>query len=592
MALAQTPKYVIIKPMKAYISELVEQSVQAISPQEAEAILGSGVFDVSYPKPGFGDYATNAAMVLFKKFNLAPAKSPMEFATALAEKISELDHKASFAKVEALAGFINFTLSDKVLLHNLKNIFESGEKFGSSDVGANQKVLVEYFQPNMAKPLHLGHLRTAILGDALYRILKFTGFNVESDTHLGDWGTQFGLLLLAYKKWGDIEVIKTNPIEELNKLYVKINAEIEANPELREEGKLEFVKLEQGDEEVKKLWQQFKDWSWEEYNIIYDDLGVHKADNDWPESFFADKMPAVLQQLKDKGLLKESQGAQIVDLQEYKLGIALLVKSDSGTTYLLRDLATYIYRKQQGFEKQIYVVDVRQSHSLNQTFKILELLGVIESPDEALHIAYGFLSLPEGAMSTRKGTIIGANELITKAQEQALAIVEEKNPDLANKDVVAKSVMQSAIKYFDLSHNYKSDLVFTWDKALSFEGNTGPYLQYTHARINGILRKGEVQSAVEIPEGVELSQTELVVLRKLQKFEEVIQQVLVEYTPNTLTNYLFELSQNFNSFYEVSPVLKEEDESKRNLRLNLIKAAAQVIKNGLNLLGIDAPEEM
>ncbi|HEX3100051.1 MAG TPA: arginine--tRNA ligase [Patescibacteria group bacterium] len=578
--------------MKAYISELVEQSVQAISPQEAEAILGSGVFDVSYPKPGFGDYATNAAMVLFKKFNLAPAKSPMEFATALAEKISELDHKASFAKVEALAGFINFTLSDKVLLHNLKNIFESGEKFGSSDVGANQKVLVEYFQPNMAKPLHLGHLRTAILGDALYRILKFTGFNVESDTHLGDWGTQFGLLLLAYKKWGDIEVIKTNPIEELNKLYVKINAEIEANPELREEGKLEFVKLEQGDEEVKKLWQQFKDWSWEEYNIIYDDLGVHKADNDWPESFFADKMPAVLQQLKDKGLLKESQGAQIVDLQEYKLGIALLVKSDSGTTYLLRDLATYIYRKQQGFEKQIYVVDVRQSHSLNQTFKILELLGVIESPDEALHIAYGFLSLPEGAMSTRKGTIIGANELITKAQEQALAIVEEKNPDLANKDVVAKSVMQSAIKYFDLSHNYKSDLVFTWDKALSFEGNTGPYLQYTHARINGILRKGEVQSAVEIPEGVELSQTELVVLRKLQKFEEVIQQVLVEYTPNTLTNYLFELSQNFNSFYEVSPVLKEEDESKRNLRLNLIKAAAQVIKNGLNLLGIDAPEEM
>ena len=578
--------------MKAYISELVKESLQRLAPQEAEAVLGSGVFDVSYPKPGFGDYATNAAMVLFKKFNTAPAKSPMEFATALAEKISELDHNNTFSKIEAVGGFINFTLSEKVLLHNLKNIFESAENFGSSTVGANQKVLVEYFQPNMAKPLHLGHLRTAIIGDALFRILKFSGFNVESDTHLGDWGTQFGLLLLAYKKWGDIEVIKTNPIIELNKLYVRINTEIEENPELREEGKLEFVKLEQGDEEVKKIWQQFKEWSWEEYDIIYNDLGVRKSDNDWPESFFADKMPTVLQQLKDKGLLKESQGAQIVDLEDHKLGVAVLVKSDGGTTYLLRDLATYIYRKSQGFEKQIYVVDNRQSHTLNQTFKILELLGVIESPDEALHIAYGFLSLPEGAMSTRKGTIIGANELITKAQEQALAIVEEKNPGLENKEEVSKLVMQSAIKYFDLSHNYKSDLVFTWDKALSFEGNTGPYLQYTHARINGILRKGDIGSSIQTPEDVELSQAELVVLRKLQKFEEVIQQVLVEYTPNTLTNYLFELSQNFNSFYEVSPVLKEEDESKRNLRLNLIKATAQVIKNGLNLLGIEAPEEM
>lgn len=578
--------------MKAYISELVKESLQAVAPVEAESVLGSGVFDVSYPKPGFGDYATNAAMVLFKKFNIAPAKSPMEFATALADKILELDHKNTFSKVEAVGGFINFTLSEKVLLHNLKNIFESDESFGSSTVGANQKVLVEYFQPNMAKPLHLGHLRTAIIGDALFRILKFSGFNVESDTHLGDWGTQFGLLLLAYKKWGDIEVIKTNPIIELNKLYVRINAEIEENPELREEGKLEFVKLEQGDEDVKKIWQQFKEWSWEEYDIIYNDLGVRKSDNDWPESFFADKMPTVLQQLKDKGLLKESQGAQIVDLEHHKLGVAVLVKSDGGTTYLLRDLATYIYRKSQGFEKQIYVVDNRQSHTLNQTFKILELLGVIESPDEALHIAYGFLSLPEGAMSTRKGTIIGANELITKAQEQALAIVEEKNPGLENKEEVSKLVMQSAIKYFDLSHNYKSDLVFTWDKALSFEGNTGPYLQYTHARINGILRKGDIGSSIQTPEDVELSQTELVVLRKLQKFEEVIQQVLVEYTPNTLTNYLFELSQNFNSFYEVSPVLKEEDESKRNLRLNLIKATAQVIKNGLNLLGIEAPEEM
>ncbi len=583
--------------MKAYISQLISQAVAQIAPQEAQEVLGSGVFDVSYPRPGFGDYASNAAMVLFKKFNSAPAASPIEFASNLAQAILEIDKGETFSKVEVAGAFINFTLSAKHLNKNLQTILEAKEDFGKSDFGAKQKVLVEYFQPNMAKPLHLGHLRTAIIGDSLFKILQSSGFNVESDTHLGDWGTQFGLLLLAYKKWGDLSVIEKDPITELNKLYVRMNSEIETNPELREEGKLEFVKLEQGDEEVLKLWQQFRDWSWKEYSIIYEDLGVRKSDNDWPESFFADKMPAVLNELQEKGLLVESQGAKIVNLEDYNLGVGVLVKSDGGTTYLLRDIATYIFRKSQGFEKQIYVVDNRQSHSLSQTFKILELMGVIQSPDEAIHIAYGFLSLPEGAMSTRKGTIIGANELIVKAKEQAVAIIEEKNPDLANKEEVAKLVMQSAIKYFDLSHNYKSDIVFTWDKALSFDGNTGPYLQYTHARIFGIWRKAGLEDRktfVDSPEA-DLSnqkEEELIVLRKLEKFPGIIQSVVETYSPNLLCNYLFELSQNFNSFYEACPVLKEENEEVRNYRLNLIHATAQVLKNGLDLLGIQAPEEM
>lgn len=584
--------------MKAYISELIAGAIQEIAPNEAETVLGSAVFDVSTPKSGFGDYATNSAMVLFKKFNVAPAESPMEFAKLLAEKFTELDHKDTFSKIEAVGGFINFSLSEKYLLHVLQNISDSKENYGSSESGANQKVLVEYFQPNMAKPLHLGHLRTAIIGDALFKILKFSGFNVESDTHLGDWGTQFGLLLLAYKKWGDLSIIEKNPIEELNKLYVRINAEIETTPELREEGKLEFVKLEKGDAEVVKIWQQFKDWSWEEYSIIYDDLGVRKSDNDWPESFFADKMPEVLDMLKAKGLLQESQGAQIVDLEEHNLGVGVLIKSDGGTTYLLRDIATYIFRKRQGFEKQIYVVDNRQSHSLNQTFKILELLGIIESPDEAVHIAYGFLSLPEGAMSTRKGTIIGANELITKAQEKALAIVEEKNPELSTKAQVSKLVMQSAIKYFDLSHNYKTDLVFTWDKALSFDGNTGPYLQYTCARINGIVRKyfseGDLDRWVNATRVLENhgNDLDLLVVRKLQKFGEIIELTTNQYSPNILCNYLFELSQNFNSFYESNSVIHAENPDLKDLRLWIAFATAQVLKNGLNLLGIEAPEEM
>jgi arginyl-tRNA synthetase len=578
--------------VKAYISGLISDAVRQISPSEAEEVLGSGNFDISYPKSGFGDYATNVAMMLFKKFNVVPAENPVDFAKQLAEKLVELDGGYTFSNIEAQNGFINFTISPRVLLNTLSEIIEAKENYGKVDLGQGQKVLVEYFQPNIAKPLHLGHLRTAIIGDSLFKILGFSNYQTESDTHLGDWGTQFGLLMLAYKKWGDAETVKQDPITELNKLYVRINTEMEADPELREQGKAEFVKLEQGDSENEELWKQFKEWSWQEFGIIYDDLGVRKADNDWPESFYMDKMPAVIEQLKAKNLLVESQGAQIVNLEDYGLGVAVVVKSDGGTTYLLRDLATYIFRKQQGFEKQIYVVDNRQSHALAQTFKILELLGVITSPTEAVHIAYGVLSLPEGQMSTRKGTMVGAKELIQKAQEKALEIINEKNPGLQNKEAVSKQVMQAALKYFDLSHNYKSDIVFTWDKALSFEGNTGPYLQYTHARINGILRKTQGIAVEQIDQNIALEDIEQLLLRKLQKFPEIITQTAENFSPNIISNYLFELSQIFNSFYEAVPILKETDSAKQNIRIKIIIGTAQVLKNGLNLLGIPAPEEM
>ncbi|MBI3232221.1 MAG: arginine--tRNA ligase, partial [Candidatus Doudnabacteria bacterium] len=379
------------------------------------------------------------------------------------------------------------------LLKNLSDIYQAKENYGSSQKGNNQKILVEYFQPNIAKPLHLGHLRTAIIGDCLFKLFRFTGFAPESDTHLGDWGTQFGLLLHAFKKYGDLSVIEKDPINELNKLYIKINADAENDAAVREAGKAEFVKLEQGDQENRELWKKFKDWSWQEFEVIYRDLDIRRADHNWPESFFEDKTPQVLEELKSKSLLKESQGAQIVDLAGHNLGVALVVKSDGGTTYLLRDLATLVFRKEQGFKKQYYVVDVRQSHTLKQTFKTVELMGYTHG-DEAVHVAYGFLTLPEGAMSTRKGTGVGAKEFIQDVEAQALEIIKEKNPALPNKEEVAKKVAVSAIKYFDLSHNIKSDIVFDPKKAISFEGNTGPYLQYTHARIHGILRKSEIRN--------------------------------------------------------------------------------------------------
>jgi arginyl-tRNA synthetase len=550
------------------------------------------VLSITSPEPQFGDYSTNTALILAKKLKV----NPKDVANKIIEQIKKEDKKQYFSAIEEKGGFINFTFSEEFLLKNLSKIIEQRELFGSSLLGGGKKILVEYFQPNVAKPLHLGHLRTAIIGDSLFRIFLSQGFKAESDTHLGDWGTQFGLVLLAYKKYGDIKVIEKNPIEELNKLYVQINSEIESNPELREEGKQEFVKLEQGDKENRELWKKFKDWSWQEYEVVYKDLEIRKSDHDWPESFFEDKMSAVIAELKSKGLLKESQGAQIVDLEAYGLGIALLVKSDGGTTYLLRDLATYIFRKSQGFEQQFYVVDVRQSHTLKQTYKIVELLGYIKHPEEAVHISYGFLTLPEGAMSTRKGTVVGAKEFIENVQKEALKIIEEKNPKLREKELVANKVAAGAIKYFDLSHNLKSDIVFDPKKAISFEGNTGPYLMYTHARIHGILRKSEIRNPKsEInfkSEILNLKSEELSVLRKLLKFPEVVTQVSEDYLPNLLCNYLFELSQTFNAFYQEVPVLQEENDDLRSFRLQLVTATAQVIKNGLYLLGIDAPEEM
>ncbi len=587
---------------KSYLQKLLNQAGSGLG---FDLSAGS----ISTPEPKFGDYSTNAALVLAKK----EKKNPKELASQIIAELKKLDSDPSagmtqsvFEEIFEAGGFINFKLSLNALLENAEKVVEQGDLYGCSINGKGEKILVEYFQPNVAKPLHLGHLRTAIIGDCLFRIFASQGYKAESDTHLGDWGTQFGLLILAFKKYGDIKVIEQDPINELNKLYVKINAEAEKDDSVHEAGKAEFVKLEEGNEENRKLWKMFRDWTWKEFEIIYSDLGIRKSDHDWGESFYEDKMPEVLKELKAKGLLTESQGAQIVDLEKHNLGIALVVKSDGGTTYLLRDLATFIYRKSQGFTKQFYVVDVRQKHTLAQNFKILELLGAINSTEEATHISYGFLTLPEGAMSTRKGKVVSATDFVKSVQETALSIIEEKNPELKNKEDVAKSVAAGAIKYFDLSHNIKSDIVFDPKKAISFEGNTGPYLQYTHARINGILRKS-LTNAIPVEAGIHkmdprvlasldprmaLVEEELSVLRKLVKFPEVVSMVSQEYLPNLLCNYLFELSQTFNAFYQEVPVLQETNDAIRSFRLQLITATAQVIRNGLYLLGIEAPEEM
>ena len=573
---------------KDQLKKLLQQALKELG-------LSLDAIDITVPEPKFGDYSTNAALVLAKK----EKKSPKEIAEIISVKVKELDKQQIFSEISPTGGFANFTLSPDHLFKTMQAILDQRDLYGSSIMGGGKTVLVEYFANNVAKPPHVGHLRSAVIGDSLLRILRSQGFKAISDTHIGDWGTQFGILIAGYKALGKKEDVEKDPINELNRLYIEMNQRIEKEPALLEKGKEEFAKLEKGDTENRELWQWFVRVSLEDFEKYRKLLHILPFDHNLGESFYEDKMPSVIADLKNKHLLMESEGAQIVNLEDKKLGVGVIVKSDGATTYLLRDLAAVKYRtKDLKLALMLYVVDNRQAHHLEQFVEISERLGYIKTADTVKHIDFGFMSLPEeGAISSRKGAVVSLQHLIDEAEKRALNIINEKNPDLQNKEAIAKEVALAAIKYFDLSHNRKSEIVFTWEKALSFEGNTGPYLQYTHARIYGIIRKFQItNSKLQINSknqiSNDLNQHELSVLRKLHQFPEIVEQVANDYYPNNLCNYLFELSQTFNSFYQAVPVTQEEDEKKKSFRLSLITATAQVIKNGLYLLGIEAPEEM
>lgn len=575
--------------MKQALHELIYRAVEI---EFGADVAKSVVFTVEQPpKPEMGDYATNVAMVLAKQLKQNPKE--------VAEKIvnseqwtvdSEAGH--SIAKVEVLGGFINFTLSQEYLKQSLDSIIQQAEKYGSANQGSGKRVIVEYFQNNVAKPPHVGHLRSAVIGDSLKRLFAFLGYEAVSDTHVGDWGVQFGIVLYAFKTFGNRAIVEKDPIQELNKLYVAMSGKIEESPELRDLCKQEFVKLEQGDAENRKLWEWFVEVSMQDFERYRQLLNLLPFEYNLGESFYEDRMPAVLHELQSKGLVQTGgTGELYVDLEAEGLGRCILVKSDGGTTYHLRDFATYKYRHDIiGYWKNIYAVDVRQSHHFVQLFKILEKAGYPAESD-SVHVDFGFMGLPEGAISTRKGNVISLQALIREAESRAVKIIEEKNPELKNKQAVAGKVALAAIKYFDLVHNRQSNITFTWDKALSFEGNTGPYLQYTCARIHGIGRKSESRGG-DVQPGYHFNQHESAVLRKLILFPEVLEQAAVEYLPNLICNYLFELAQIFNRFYEAVPVNQESDNTTYYYRVRLCSATAQVIKNGLHLLGIESPEQM
>lgn len=560
--------------------EVVNSICNVVDELTAEEV--QGLIEVP-PSYDLGDYA-------FPCFRLAKIfrKAPNLIAEELVNKISSSEY---FEKVENKGPYLNFFINKEKLIETvLKEILEKKEQFAAKDIGQGRNIIVEFSSPNIAKPFHIGHIRTTVIGNALYKICKYLGFNAIAINHLGDYGTQFGMLIAAYKKWGDKEVIEKDPINELLKLYVKFNAEAEKDEALKEEARYWFKELENKNEEALELWQWIRDISLREFNRVYDLLNI-KFDSYAGESFYSDKMNRVIEELEAKDLLKESEGAKIVDLEEYDMPPALIQKSDGSTLYITRDIAAAIYRKEHyDFYKNIYVVASQQNLHFKQLIKILELMGY-EWANDCIHVPFGMVSLEDGTLSTRKGRVVFLEDVLNKAIENTKNIIEEKNPNLENKEEVAKQVGIGAVLFQELFNSRIKDYVFTWERTLSFEGETGPYVQYTHARANSLLEKGEFKLDDKVDYSLLKAEEEIDLARLLYNFPQAVLDAYEKLEPSFITRHVTEIAKAFNKFYNSCPILSEEEELKK-ARLSLVYATKITIKTGLDLLGIAAPDKM
>lgn len=525
--------------------------------------------------------------IAFPAFSLAKVerKAPQAIAADIAEKIDQ----SAFEKVVATGPYVNFFLDkSKISDQVIKSVIEAGADYGQQDEGKGQNITIDLSSPNIAKPFSVGHLRSTVIGDALSNIFRKMGYNTIKINHLGDWGKQFGLLMVAYKKWGSKEAVETNPIDELLKLYVRINAEIENDPELDDEGRLWFKKLEDGDPEATELWQWFRDESLVEFNRIYKLLGV-EFDSLNGEAFYNDKMDEAVQILEDKGLLKESKGASIVELDDVNLPPAMIKKSDGATLYITRDIATAIYRaRTYNFVKNIYAVGQEQSNHFRQLKAVLKKMG-FDWSDDMVHVDFGLVTKNRQKLSTRKGNIILLEPTLQEAISRAKAQIEEKNPELENKEEVAHAVGVGAVKFYDLKTDRRNGYDFDLEAMVSFEGETGPYVQYAYARIQSILRKANFTPSTDAtyslsdPESWEI-------IKLLQDFSRVVKRAAENYDPSLIAKYAINLAQAFNKYYAHTRILDESPE--RESRLALSYSTAVVLKEALRLLGVDAPEKM
>ena len=539
-----------------------------------------------------GDYA-------FPCFRLAKAlrKAPQLIAADIAAKAGEAE---AFAKVENVNAYVNFFIDRAFFAGEvIDEVDRLGADYGKSNGGQGRKVIVEYSSPNIAKPFHIGHIRSTVIGNALYKLYDAVGFDVVRINHLGDYGTQFGKMIVAYRKWGSEEELAKEPIKALLGYYTKFHEEAKEHPELEDEARETFVRLEAGEPAELELWEKFRALSLEEFNRVYDMLGI-TFDSYAGESFYSDKMPRFIQELKDKGLLIESQGAQIVDLEEYGLGAAMITKSDGSSLYVTRDIAAAVYRKEHyDFYKCIYVVASQQNLHFKQWKKVLQLMGY-EWEKDCIHVPFGLVSLSDGddikMMSTREGRVVFLEDVLNTAVAKTAEIMREKDAQGVDIEAVSKEVGIGAVIFQELSNNKIKDYVFSWDKVLNFDGETGPYVQYTHARASSVLRKAEdagvdTSKLGNIDPAYLGSDSAYTLAKLIYRVPEVVVEAAEKYEPSIVTRHLVDIAQSFNKFYHDEHILVD-DEAERNSKLALVKASKTVIANCLALLGIAAPERM
>ena len=530
------------------------------------------------PNSEMGDYALPCF-----KFAKVLRKSPAIIAQDIA---ANYPADEVIERAEAVNGYVNFTVNKSALAREtIDEVLAKGERYGSSDEGAGKTICIDYSSVNIAKPFHIGHLSTTAIGGALYKIFNFLGYKAVGINHLGDYGTQFGKLICAYKHWGNREEVQAGGIHAINDLYVRFNSE--ATEEMEHEAREYFRLIESGDKEANELFDWFKDLTLEYVKGIYKKLNV-TFDSYAGERFYTDKMGSVIDELREKGLLKESSGAQIVDLEPYGMPPCLILRSDGASLYATRDLAAAIYRKNTyDFYKCLYVVAYQQNLHFKQFFKVLELMGK-EWAKDLVHVAYGMVSLEDGAMSTRKGKVVWLEDVIRKCEEKAYAIISEKNPELENKEDVAEKVGVGAVTFGALYNSKIKDIVFSYDKVLSFEGETSVYVQYTCARANSVLEKGGVPGEYKISE---LLPQEAEVVKAISAFPQAVKDAAEKYEPSIVARFAVDLAQKFNKFYFDCKILTAEGD-KKDFRLALTAAALTALKNALALLGIGVPEKM
>ena len=564
---------------KGYIADKINEAMEIVFGQTMEGVAG---FLETPPNPEMGDFAF-PCFKLSKTLRMGPPVIAGKLQSALASD-EIIDH------VECVGGYLNFFLHKTGYAQSIvEKVLEQKEKYGSSDEGQGRVICIDYSSINIAKRFHIGHLSTTMIGNALYKIYEHLGYKCVGINHLGDWGTQFGKMIAAYLKWGNKEEVEKNGVDALTALYVRFHQEAEKDPSLEDKGRLWFKKIEDNDPKATEIFNWFKEITLKDAQRVYDMLGV-KFDSYAGESFYNDKMQPIIDELREKGLLVESQGAYVVDLEEDNMPPCLILKKDGATLYATRDIAAAFYRKKTyHFYKDLYVVAYQQNLHFKQWFKVVEKMGYEWSKDLE-HVPFGMVSYEGRALSTREGYVVYLDELLNRAVEKAREIIEEKSPNLPDKDKVARQVGIGAVVFFDLFNNRIKDIDFRWDRALNFDGETGPYVQYTHARCCSLLAKaGELDAeadyaALENPAAQE-------VVRTLERFPEVVSEACHRNEPSLVTRYAVELASNFNRFYYENRILTE-DAAQSKARANLTAATASCLRTALSLIGVEAPEKM